>query len=45
MQRKQAQAQARAQAQAKVIDETFNPALWTIATALSAAVVYLACLT
>ncbi len=37
--------QARPQAQAKVAAETFDPALWTIATALSAAVVYLACLT
>lgn len=33
------------QAQVKVITESFDPALWTIATALSAAVVYLACLT
>ncbi len=40
MRRKQAQARA----QAKVIAETFDPALWTIATTLSAAVVYLACL-
>jgi hypothetical protein len=36
MRRKQARARA------KVITGTFDPALWTIATALSAAVVYLA---
>ena len=29
---------------AKVASEAFDPALWSIATALSAAVVYLACL-
>ncbi len=28
----------------KVATEAFDPALWSIATALSAAVVYLACL-
>ncbi len=31
-------------AQTKVMTETFDPALWSIATVLSAAVVYLACL-
>jgi hypothetical protein len=31
-------------AEAKVLAETFDPALWSIATALSAAIVYLACL-
>jgi hypothetical protein len=30
--------------EAKVIKETFDPALWSIATVLSAATVYLACL-
>jgi hypothetical protein len=30
--------------QTKVMTETFDPALWSIATVLSAAVVYLACL-
>ncbi len=35
----------RTQARAKVVNESFDPALWTIATVLSAAVVYLACLT
>lgn len=45
MRRKQVQARIRAQAQAKVVAGTFDPALWSIATALSAAVVYLACLT
>jgi hypothetical protein len=34
----------RKQAQAKAIGETFDPKLWLIATVLSAAVVYLACL-
>jgi hypothetical protein len=29
---------------AKAITETFDPALWSIATILSAAIVYLACL-
>ncbi len=41
MRSKQVQARLRAKAQAA---ETFDPALWSIATALSAAVVYLACL-
>jgi len=31
-------------AETKVIAETFDPALWSIATVLSAAVIYLACL-
>ena len=30
--------------EARVLTETFDPALWSIATALSAAIVYLACL-
>ncbi len=34
----------RKRAEAKVIAETFDPALWSIATALTAAVVYLTCL-
>jgi hypothetical protein len=34
----------REKVQAKVATETFDPALWSIATVLSAAVVYLACL-
>ncbi len=34
----------RKQAQAQAVAETFDPALWSIATALSAAIVYLACL-
>jgi len=34
----------RKRAEARVIPEAFDPALWSIATALSAAVVYLACL-
>ncbi len=31
-------------ARTRIMTETFDPALWSIATALSAAVVYLVCL-
>ena len=34
----------RERAKTKVMTETFDPALWSIATVLSAAVIYLACL-
>ena len=34
----------RQEIKAKVATETFDPALWSIATVLSAAVIYLACL-
>jgi hypothetical protein len=34
----------REKAKAKVITESFDPAFWSIATVLGAAVVYVACL-
>lgn len=36
---------SKSRANAKVITETFDPALWSIATVLGMAVIYLACLT
>ena len=36
---------SRNRARAKVITETFDPALWSIATVLSVAVIYVAYLT